>query len=533
MYAKEVSKSRRVLQCVVSAAWILFAGGPIFGFAALKPVLVAEKVYESLCDVSSDAKLGGIYDYTLKPDAFASLTMRIVSKSEESRVAKCTAQDLKLNMMFTVAAVLTNVTALLIGRILDKYGPRVCGLTGAFFIFLSCLIFIFSKQITESSFLSFMDPYMFGYSFLALGGPFTYISSFHLSNSFPNISGTILAILIGAFDTSSALFLVYELIYTHTEGTFTFSEFFKVFLLVPIFIAGCQILLMPKDSYKTPVGTTLCENDVPTEAQREITETDPLLPQVPISGGPNRRDSLGDALKQVYAQEDEHSLIEHTGGVFGILHGYSASLQISTPWFYLMCIFAAVQMLKMNYFVATIASQYLYLFHSTEKAEFITKVFDVALPLGGLLSVPFVGLFVDSVHTVTVLGALVGLSLVIGICGLFGVQSLALINVLMFVVYRPFFYTSVSDYCAKVFGFDTFGTVYGLIISISGLCNLFQSNLDNLTHSTFKMNPIPVNIFLIAATFVFGVIIIVYVYSRSKLYSRKSHINDTPVHSST
>ena len=81
----------------------------------------------------------------------------------------------------------------------------------------------------------------------------------------------------------------------------------------------------------------------------------------------------------------------------------------------------------------------------------------------------------------------------------------------LFVVYRPFFYTAISDYSAKVFGFDTFGTVYGSIICIAGAINYFQSVLDKLTHTTFEMNPTPINCILVALTFVAGLATVVFV----------------------
>ena len=66
--------------------------------------------------------------------------------------------------------------------------------------------------------------------------------------------------------------------------------------------------------------------------------------------------------------------------------------------------------------------------------------------------------------------------------------------------YRPFYYTAVSDYATKVFGFETFGTVYGLMICISGICNMGQGLLDKWTHTTFKMNPTPINSILLLVT---------------------------------
>jgi len=53
----------------------------------------------------------------------------------------------RLNFMFTLAAVATNVCALLVGTILDQYGPRVSGIIGSALFALGCLGFSFSKQI--------------------------------------------------------------------------------------------------------------------------------------------------------------------------------------------------------------------------------------------------------------------------------------------------------------------------------------------------------------------------------------------------
>lgn len=523
MYSFDVPQGRRLAQVISAILWCLFSGGPIFGFAALKPILVAEHVYEKSCDISINSTISGISNYALDPSMFGSLTTTLfqdIAGVKSSSEAKCTAQDLKLNMMFTVGAVLTNVSALAIGRLLDVYGPRFCGLIGAFFLYLACIVFIYAKDIEASPILSILDPYLLGYASMALGGPFAYISSFQLSNSFPHKSGTILALLTGAFDASSAVFLIYKILYTKSSGSFTISTFFKVYLLVPIFITIVQASIMPKDSYKTPPETTLCVGDVPessssTEAEASNSEHSPLLSQ---SG---RRDSIGDALKQPYADEGEEALVKHSGGIFGILHGYSAEYQIKTPWFYLMCAFATIQMLRLNYFVATITTQYTYLFESVALAESLTHFFDIALPLGGVISIPFVGLFLDHCSTTIVLAALLAVSLVIGVLGLLGSFIAGVINVSIFVAYRPFFYTAVSDFCAKVFGFDTFGTVYGAIICTSGVFNFLQSVLDRLTHTTFNMNPIPINVTLVGLTFIIGGATLYYVHHQTGLYNQR------------
>jgi hypothetical protein len=69
----------------------------------------------------------------------------------------------------------------------------------------------------------------------------------------------------------------------------------------------------------------------------------------------------------------------------------------------------------------------------------------------------------------------------------------------------------MSDYATKVFGFATFGRVYGTIICFSGLINLSQTGIDALTKTTFNGNPVPVNAFLAGSTFIIGTALVIYV----------------------
>jgi multisubunit Na+/H+ antiporter MnhC subunit len=72
-----------------------------------------------------------------------------------------------------------------------------------------------------------------------------------------------------------------------------------------------------------------------------------------------------------------------------------------------------------------------------------------------------------------------------------------------------------SDYSAKVFGFATFGKVYGLIICLAGLLNFTQTALDAATHKTFHNNPVPVNMILLGAALLVGIVLVAFVWRRS------------------
>ncbi|RAK77084.1 putative MFS transporter Fmp42 [Aspergillus fijiensis CBS 313.89] len=511
--AFEVNHVKRIAQVCVAVVYCLLAAGIVFGFAAIKPVLIREGVYRDRC---SQEELDNNSDV-------------------------CYGQELRLNLMFTIAAVATNVFALPVGTILDTYGPRVCGIIGSVSLILGSLLFGLSDQLP-------FDGYMPGYLFLSLGGPFVFISSFHLSNTFPTRSGLILSTLTGAFDASSALFLIFRLINESTNGWLSSTRFFLLYLIVPIFIITAQLTIMPTTSYKT-AGELVQEahahiaaeatdhvdnaiqdrnegerqrNDRRLHRQNVVSQIQDLLssptlqPQSYDDISPLERPLSPEPMPIHIATTESTTTPQsdkpHTaGGVWGALHGASALTQIRTPWFILITLFTILQMLRINYFVATIRQQYTYLLHSSDLAATLNSTFDILLPLGGLVSVPFIGTILDSARTPSVLLTLVTTATLIGILGCIPTEGAGYGNIALFVLYRPFYYTAVSDYAAKVFGFQTFGKVYGLIICLAGLGNFAQAGLDALTFTVFDRDPTPVNALLTITTFLVGVALVTFV----------------------
>ena len=481
---------------MTAVLYCLFAAGIVFGYAALKQVLISERVYREQC-----------------------------TKEElEDKVEVCAAQELRLNFIFTVAAVSTNVCALPVGIVLDRDGPRVASLTGCFFIALGCLFLAFAADLT-------FDGYIPGYLSLALGGPFVFIPSFHLSNTFPRYSGLILALLTGAFDTSSAQFLFYRLGYFASGHTLTPKKYFLVYLIIPVLILLAQITLMPSKTYQT-VGELIenAEDGEETSATGNHSTygtSSSSQNSGTQSAAPERRSSTGSEVTALLGSKDaaDHLRREDAtkakSGVWGALHSLPASRQIITPWFILIAVFTILQMTRINYFVATVRPQYEYLLHSVSLAREINHFFDIALPLGGVISVPFVGLILDNTSTPFVIALLVIIATAIGILGVIpGQVWAAYANIILFVLYRPFYYTAVSDYAAKVFGFQTFGKAYGLIICLAGLGNFSQSALDAARVKWSDGDPIPVNVLLLGLGAVLGAALWAYVWWKSKSLRR-------------
>ncbi|KAJ5698103.1 hypothetical protein N7462_000108 [Penicillium macrosclerotiorum] len=517
--AFEVSPARRIAQVCLAVIYCFLSAGIVFGFAALKPVLIREKVYRNLCS----------------------------PQELEKNVGVCYGQQIRLNLMFTIAAVVTNVSALPVGAILDTYGPRVSSIIGCVCLAIGTIVFACASQLP-------FDGYIPGYLLLSLGGPFVFIPSFQLSNTFPTRSGLILSMLTGAFDASSALFLVFRLWNEHTAGDVSIQKFFLAYLIVPVLIIILQLTVMPATSYKT-AGELVQQAEIQVveeindrvddqipdrnegERQRNdrrvhrhsiVTQIQDLLDDGTASitstvgfndsvfhtdpNSPASNDHLPQSASTSKPQPvPPNTPSTHTSGVWGVMHGYSAFAQLRSPWFILITAFTVLMMLRINYFVATLRQQYTFLLHSAPAAARINGLFDILLPVGGLVSVPFTGLFLDTLRTRTVLGILALIATLIGVLGCIPDSTgAAYANVVLFALYRPFYYTAVSDYAAKVFGFQTFGKVYGLVICLAGMGSFAQTGLDALTLRSFSGDPVPVNIGLTLSTGIAGAALVAY-----------------------
>lgn len=332
--------------------------------------------------------------------------------------------------------------------------------------------------------------------------------------------------LTGAFDASSAIFLIYRLIYQNTSFSLPLHRWFSVYFVVPLLILAAQLFIMPSASYKTAgelsqqaaVESDLLAHDSISSASPEPASSinkrrerrTSLLSEIDTLIGPN-----GDREKTRTAKKD-------ACGVWGAMRGLPVSVQLRSFWFWGIAMFTVVQMSRINYFVATIRPQYEYLLHSYPASVQINTFFDIALPLGGLAAIPFIGMVLDSFSVLTVLTILVSVATTIGVLGLIeNSWFAAYANILLFVAYRPFYYTVVSDYCVKVFGIATFGKIYGAVICLAGLFNFSQAAMDTVTYRMFEGDPRPVNAVLLGLAVAVGVALVGWVKVKGKDVRRK------------
>lgn len=341
------------------------------------------------------------------------------------------------------------MSALPVGTILDRYGSRICGFAGCLLLALGSSLMAYSFSQPQ------FDGYMAGNFFLALGGTFIFVPSFQIANAFPKYAGTIVALVTGAFDASAAVYLFYRLVYEMTDGSFDPGKFFLSYTIVPGFILVALITLMPSHDYQ---GTHELEVKIERaeDATRDIhdsdddIESDTELRRVRSERAERRRNKMrkiakvlgdkGERKEREQREEDRHA----ASAVWGALHGQPAHKQMTTPWFILITLMTVLQMLRMNYFIATIRAQYAYMLDSDELAVQINSFFDVALPVGGIISTPFVGLLLDHISVPAVLAIIVVLTTVIGILNSIPVLWTGYVTVTLFVLLRPLYYSAMS-----------------------------------------------------------------------------------------
>jgi MFS family permease len=396
-------------------------------------VLLAEGVYRELCNTDneshSDFNLFGVVDDDLQ--------------------IPCPEQDIRLNFFFIAASNTANLSTLLAGAALDRFGRRTCYMISSGLLAVGCILMGSAFAIPK------FDGYLLGNLFLAFGGTFLFVPSFQLANAFPKHSGIVVALVTGAFDSSAAVFLFYRMAHDAFKGRFSPSQFFFGYLFVPMLIFLAELTFMPSKAYHS---TLELEQKIrkAQDSTRDIHESDDeitsdsILRRVRGIRAEHRHaklDQIEDMLGDVNELQQRVKLVEEREanyGAWGALHNVPTHKQMLTPWFILLLLLTIIQMLRMNYFIATIRSQYRYMLHSDNAAVDINHFFDAALPIAGVVSTPFIGLLLNKLSVTTTLAILTVFIALLGTLNCLPFLWSGYATVLAFVIFRPFYYSVMS-----------------------------------------------------------------------------------------
>lgn len=503
--AYEVSTAKRAAQVTLAVFCCVLASGIVCGFAALKPILIAEGVYRGLCPADWSP-----------------------SDGDEGQLP-CPEQDMRLNLMFILASITLNISNMLGGWVLDKYGRRMCYILAAVILFLGGGFMALAFRLGER--LGHFDGYIVGNLLLGLGGTFLFVSSYQLSHAFPRHSGLIVALVTGAFDASAAVYLFYRLAYEATGHALKPSYFFTGFAVtIPTLILAGEFTIMPPTSYVTRGEYQVAihrAQDESLDVHDSDDETYRDRPRDLLRARERRaarREAELEALETVAGTEAERRADratarerEEVSGLQGAeVRDLPFARQVCTLWFWLVLVLTVLQMMRMNYFIATVRAQYRYMLGGEKLAAQVNSFFDIALPVAGVITTPFIGILLNEVPVWGTQGVMTVLILVLGTLNVVPALWAGYATVVAFVIFRPLYYSAVSDYTTKVFGFATFGRIYGSITAVSGLGQFVQPALDALTHGPLHDNPVPINLFFALAGSVISAALTTFVYVKTR-----------------
>ncbi|KAH7102940.1 major facilitator superfamily domain-containing protein [Auriculariales sp. MPI-PUGE-AT-0066] len=438
----------RIAQTTCAVFFSVACSGVVFGYAALKPVLIRQGVYAGLCDPN------------------------------EVKSQPCAQQEHSLNFIFTIAAVVSNVAALPVGAFLDYAGPLYTSLLGATLFALGS--FVFGLGWTTP-----VDTYQLGFGLFAVGGPLTFLPQLHLPNAFPSRSGLVMAFLTGAFGVSSIPFVLLYWLDKSVSGGIPLRTFFWSYCAIPALLVVQQIAFGPRTQF------TVDEHLLDAESA----ESEGIV----VTYETISRSDLDEYLHidAPTAPKDAQN---------GVITGQFFSQQVASRWFLAIVIFLCIQAARINWYIQTTTAQ-LQWYLGSSKAQRLSEAFGILLPLGGVAFIPLAGYLLDRHGRYRTLAALLVIGFLYGILGLVASTTAQLFGMVVFVVFRPLMYTFVNDYSVNIFGPETFGRVLGLASLIAGLFGFILQPLDVAVSDHLRGSYTLINVFGLIAGAVASVLL--------------------------
>ncbi|XP_053781676.1 equilibrative nucleobase transporter 1 isoform X2 [Desmodus rotundus] len=379
------------------------------------------------------------------------------------------------------------------GCIFDRFKTTVARLIAIFLYTSATLIIAFISSASAP--LLFLAMPM-----LTVGGVLFLITNLQIGNLFGKHRSTIITLYNGAFDSSSAVFLIVKLLY---EQGISLRASFIFLSLCSAWHVGRTFLLMPLGHIPYPLPPSysygLCSRDSTGEMKEERAEFRKLdLPSKELLSP--KEETPGPA-----QPEKQRSFRSY---VFSRLFAWHLVwLSVIQLWHYLF-------IGTLNSLLTNLASGDRALVSSYTNAFAITQFF-------GVLCAPWNGLLMDrlkqkyqkearktgSSASATALSSAVPsltltslLCLGFALCASVPVLPLQYVTFILQVISRSFLYGGNAAFFTLAFPAEHFGKLFGLVMTLSAIVSLLQFPIFTLIKGPLQNNPFYVNVMLVLVT---------------------------------
>ncbi|XP_014314008.1 solute carrier family 43 member 3 isoform X2 [Myotis lucifugus] len=401
--------------------------GVLFGWASLVFVFKKEHYFEELCE--PDARLMG----------------------NATGMEDCKAQDERFSLIFTLASFMNNFMTFPTGFIFDRFKTTVARLIAIFLYTSATLIIAFISA--GSAMLLFLAMPM-----LSVGGILFLMTNLQVGNLFGKHRSTIITLYNGAFDSSSAVFLIIKLLY---ENGISLRASFLFLSVCSVWHVGRTFLLMPRGHIPYPLPPNysygLCSG-TGTREKKETAKSKELDLQAKEFLPP----------KEVSSYTNAFAITQF----FGML---------CAPWNGLL-----MDRLKQKY-----------------QKE--------ARKTGSSASVAALSAAVPSLALTSLL------CLGFAICASVPVLPLQYGTFVLQVISRSFLYGGNAAFLTLAFPSEHFGKLFGLVMALSAIVSLLQFPIFMLIKGPLQNDPFYVNVMLVLVTLLtFAHPVLMYLECRKK-----------------
>uniref|UniRef100_A0A9L0TDK1 Solute carrier family 43 member 3 n=1 Tax=Equus caballus TaxID=9796 RepID=A0A9L0TDK1_HORSE len=378
------------------------------------------------------------------------------------------AQDEKFSLIFTLASFMNNFMTFPTGYIFDR----------------------FKNTVAQSALLLFLAMPM-----LTVGGILFLITNLQVGNLFGKHRSTIITLYNGAFDSSSAVFLVIKsqtLLYEQGVSLRASFLFFSVF---SVWHVGRTFLLLPRGHIPYPLPPNYCYG--PRHCCSPSSSTF-LVINAQILLSPSEIPDPGQ-------QKELRSF-----------WGYAFSRRFAwhLMWLSMMQLWHYIFIGTLNSLLTTPAKGTRYVVGIYTNAFAITQFFGVlCAPWNGLLTdllkqryqkkaskTGFSASAVALCSTVPCLALTSLLCLGFALCASVPVLPLQYITFILQVISRSFLYGGNAAFLTLAFPPEHFGKIFGLVMALSAIVSLLQFLIFTFIKGPLQNDPFYVNVMLVLVT---------------------------------
>lgn len=457
----------------------LFFAGHLYGWASINYVLKAEGIYacedttnSSVAKYSSASKndSGIVYsglnndpgkvnvvafNATGNSEISATTTpgsplsnVTVVTLPTSMKKTQCKSQDSLMALCFTIGSGLFCLGCAVLGHVNYKFGTRVTRLISFVMYVSGCLMMAFISK--ENPWLMFP-----GLSLIGIGGLPILVTNMQVSNLFLVGSSSVVGLLCGGFDMSSAVMLIVKIAY---ENGFSRQNMFIIIAVMHILLLVSTFFFLPKDFISKPEVKTGHESELPEDKEAGI---ELLKKNTQTADGSDAKPDLP-SLKSCLLQ----------------------------PKFITHNLWLCLLQLRFYYFIGTL-NQYLnrLLKEDEEQVSYFTDICFYTM-MGGLLTSFFSGFVYDwqkricadgksqmyreVMPAVLPLALACLMSVLLSVLVLVPIIELLYIIFIVMTIYRSFLYSLAAAFISAIFPSEYFGILYGIMIVNGGIFSCLQ-----------------------------------------------------------